>query len=83
MDMFGQSSIGYSESDGGTHELGWGSNIDSLMVDEFLVLAAGGDSSILATLDDGGAAMRVTLAAYESTRTHQPISLDYDLALAK
>jgi predicted dehydrogenase len=76
MDMFRQSSIAYSESDGGAHELGWGSNLDALMVDEFLTLASGGNPSNLATLEDGGNAMRVTLAAYQSVRERNPVQMD-------
>lgn len=68
MDMFRQADIVYAESDGSTRELSWGSNIDALMVNEFLTLAAGGESSTLASLEDGGAAMQVTLGAYRSVR---------------
>jgi predicted dehydrogenase len=71
MDMFRQTSMHYAESDGGAHEIGWGSSCDAGMIDAFLALASGGESPAIATGHDGLQALKVALAAYESAKTHR------------
>jgi predicted dehydrogenase len=73
MDMFGQGFTNYSENDGGAHQIGWGSNIDSLMIEEFLDLTEGKSAANLANHVDGAKAMRVTLAAYESIKSQDVV----------
>ena len=75
MDMFRQGSVYYSERDGGAHMLGWGSNTDAGMIDEFLTLCAGGSPDKIADGRDGLKALEVALAAYESARTGRPVDL--------
>jgi UDP-N-acetylglucosamine 3-dehydrogenase len=75
MDMFRQSAILHTESDGHTTELGWGSNIDAAMVADFLTLAGGGESPTIATGHDGLKALEVALAAYESVRMRQVVKV--------
>ncbi len=73
VDLFRQASVLHTELGiPSTQALAWGSNLDALMVDEFLTLASGGNAPTLATGEDGLAALAVAVAAYESVRTAEP-----------
>lgn len=61
----------------GTQYLGWGSNPDMGLVQDFLtMIGTGGEPSI--TGEDGLRALEVTLAAYHSAETGEVVQLEYE-----
>ncbi|HEY3333438.1 MAG TPA: Gfo/Idh/MocA family oxidoreductase [Capsulimonadaceae bacterium] len=75
VDLFGQALGRYDESNGSYRAVGWGSNIDAGLVDDFLRLARGEEAPAIATGQDGLAAADVAFAAYESLRTRQAVQV--------
>ena len=75
MDMFAQNLVRYG-SDGSAAWLGWGSDTDSGLVADFLHLAAGQPTPLLATGEDGLAALAVALAAYQSAKSGAPAAVN-------
>ena len=75
MDMFAQESVLYSDKDNGNGNnvsyQGWGSSIDSGLVDAFLSLLETGNGKNIATGIDGLRAVEVVDAAYRSIATNQ------------
>ena len=55
--------------------LSWGSNLDSLMIDDF-VKAVRGDGSPKSSGEDGLWALKVALAAYESAKRGKPVRVE-------
>ncbi len=74
LDLFGQGLDLFSNSSGAHATLGFGSNIDQAMVDEFL-RARREKRAPKVTMQDGLAAADLALAAYESARSGQPVSV--------
>lgn len=74
LDLFVQGLDHYSDKSGGHSSLGFGSNLDQAMVEEFLSAHAAGRAP-RTTLQDGLAASGVALAAYESAKSGQPVAL--------
>lgn len=75
LDLFNQTLTYYSESAGNIKSVGWGSNTDDGLIDDFVRAASGGEPENLATGEDGLRAAEVAFAAYESARTHAPITI--------
>ncbi len=74
LDLFGQGLDLFSNSSGAHATLGFGSNIDQAMVDEFL-RAHREKRAPKVTMQDGLAAADLALAAYESAKSGQPVSV--------
>ncbi len=75
MDMFAQSATLYSDLDGNIRQVGYGSGIDGSLIAAFVRAVTTGETSGLATGEDGLRAVEVVAAAYESARTHRPVPL--------
>jgi len=73
LDMFAQNVVHYSDKTGGTAWNNWGSNIDSLMMKEFVQCVATG-KAVPITGEDGLRAAQVALAAYESAKVGHPVA---------
>lgn len=74
LDMFGQELQVYGDTTPNHRTAGWGSNLDALMVREFLH-AIQEKRTPAVTGDDGWRAAQVALAGYESVRSGQPVAL--------
>ena len=74
-DMFNQALTHYSEQAGKAHLVGWGSNLDAGLVNDFLARARGEETTTLATGYDGLKALEVALGAYRSAEANQPVAL--------
>ncbi|HEX5324302.1 MAG TPA: Gfo/Idh/MocA family oxidoreductase [Capsulimonadaceae bacterium] len=75
IDMFSQALTLYSEKAGRSQLVGWGSNTDAGLVNDFLARARGEETETLASGYDGLKALEVALAAYRSADAKQPVSL--------
>lgn len=73
-DLFSQNLVLYSDRTGGVTWEGWGSNVDLLMLQDF-VKAIEADEPVPVTGEDGLAAAKVALAAYASAREGEPVSI--------
>ena len=74
LDMFGQHIQRYSSGDP-SHTVSWyGSDLDGLMIDEFIASCLEGREPLV-TGEHGLAAAKVALAGYRSLRDAQPASL--------
>lgn len=73
-DLFGQHVHLYPAERQPSSWLPWGTNLDALMIDDF-VRAVKGQSAPMSSGMDGLEALRVTLAAYESARRNEPVYL--------
>ncbi len=76
LDMFSQATTLHSEATANIRYLGWGSEMDAGMVNEFLLLASGQETDKIATGVNGLRALEVALAAYESIRIGLPVRID-------
>ncbi len=76
LDLFAQVATLYSESEQRVRDLGWGPNLDLLMVSDFLEAVRTG-RPVSVTGEDGLRALAIALAAYESARTGQPVPVRY------
>lgn len=72
MDMFGQSVDVYTNEDNRHNLFGYGSNLDSLLVDAFFDCLDGAEAVVSGF--DGLQAARIALAGYESARTRRPVA---------
>ena len=75
LDMFAQSLVHYDDVNGSVSWPGWGSNIDTGLIADFVKLTAGEAAPLLATGHDGLKALEVALAAYRSSKDRAPIAL--------
>lgn len=75
IDLFGQAFNRYDEATGRHRMVAWGSDIDNGLVSDFLRAAKGEPTPRLATGKDGQQALAIALAAYESAKSHQPVTL--------
>lgn len=75
MDMFAQALGHYDDTANAIAWPGWGSNIDALMVADFVRLINGATDTALATGEDGLRALEVALAAYRSSDLKQPVKV--------
>lgn len=75
LDMFSQNLVLYSDRTGGVSWVPWGSNIDLLMLAEF-VDCIGAGRPVPITGEDGLRAAQVALAAYKSAQTGSPEAPD-------
>jgi predicted dehydrogenase len=74
MDAFGQKVFGHSETRGTGIELGFGLDLDGLMLEAFLHGPKPGGMDV-ADADGGLRTLKIVAAAYESTRTGQPVKV--------
>ena len=74
VDLFVQSVDWYSNSSGAHGLVGYGSNIDQTMVDEFLRSVQANDAP-KTTMKDGLAATKLVIAGYESAESGQPVGV--------
>jgi predicted dehydrogenase len=74
LDLFLQAADWFDNQSGGHRLLGFASDLDSAMVAEFLAAVKEGRQP-KTTMEDGLAASRVALAAYESAKIGQPVKL--------
>lgn len=74
LDLFIQALDLFSDSSGAHGMLGYASNLDQAMVDEFLAAHTQGRKPKV-TMQDGLAAADLALAAYESAKSGQPVEL--------
>lgn len=74
MDMFGQAIDRYQDANMRHTLMGWGSNLDGSLVDDF-VRCILNDTAPTVSGEDGWEAARVALAGYEAVRTGQPVAL--------
>lgn len=74
VDLFVQSVDWYSNTSGAHSLVGYGSNVDQTMVDEFLRSVQANDAPKV-TMQDGLAAARLAIASYQSADNGQPVSL--------
>ncbi len=72
LDMFGQNLARYGSAGQGVAWVNWGSDTDFGLISDFLTLAAGQPAPLLATGEDGLAALAVALAAYRSAAAGAP-----------
>jgi UDP-N-acetylglucosamine 3-dehydrogenase len=75
VDMFGQALNYYDEKLDRHRQIGWGSNTDSALVNDFIAVAKGDTAPNIATGYDGLKALEVALAAYESAKTKRLFNL--------
>ena len=75
VDLFAQAVTHFDDSRRAVEWSGWGSNIDLLMIQDFLRLCRGEEPSALATGDDGLRALEVALAAYRSAEVKGPVKV--------
>lgn len=73
VDVFSQN-VAVAPRDGAYRWAGYGRDLDGAMIDDFVDMAQG-DREPSITGEDGLRAMEVALAAYESERTGQPVSI--------
>jgi UDP-N-acetylglucosamine 3-dehydrogenase len=73
-DLFGQHVTRYPAQAEPPRWQNWGSNLDALMIEDFL-RAVRGDRAPRSSGEDGLAALRVALAAYASAEQSQPVSV--------
>lgn len=74
MDMFAQDMHLYSDDTMSTTWVGWGSNIDVLMVQDFVSRVANGQP-VSVTGEDGLRAVEVALGAYQSFELGEAVRL--------
>lgn len=74
LDLFNQAIDVYSDEKGGHGLSGYGSDLDRLLIAEFVAAAREGRAPQV-TAEEGWEAVRVALAGYESAKTGQPASL--------
>jgi predicted dehydrogenase len=74
LDMFNQAVEHYSDATGGHGLAGYGSDLDSALIADFVKAVRDGRPPAI-TADDGWQAVRVALAGYESAASGKPISL--------
>lgn len=74
LDMFGQSVQRYAAGSITHASHGYGTDLDALMVDDF-VRACLDDRPVTVSGEDGMQAARVALAGYESVKTGQPVAV--------
>lgn len=77
MDMFAQNIVHYSDETMGVTWHNWGSNIDYLMVRDFVTSVAA-NVPVSVTGEDGLKALEVALGAYRSQETGMPVRLPMD-----
>ncbi len=73
-DAFGQAVTGYDDTDGKAISVGYGANLDALMVEEFISAVREGRRP----QPDGEVGLRtvqIVMAGYESARTGQPVAI--------
>jgi UDP-N-acetylglucosamine 3-dehydrogenase len=75
VDMFAQAMNHYSEKNSSHRMVGWGSDIDTGLITDFIAASRGERPSRLASGIDGLKALEVAIAAYESAATRAVISL--------
>jgi len=75
MNMFAQGATLYNENAAKIQSLGYGSGIDAGMVDAFVRAVQTGEPGELATGRDGLRTVEIVATAYESLRTHQPVTV--------
>ncbi len=75
MDMFKQSLASYGAGGLGAAWVSWGSDTDAGLVSDFLKLASGLPAPLLASGEDGLAALAVALAAYRSAALGAPAAI--------
>jgi predicted dehydrogenase len=75
IDLFNQAFNRYNEETGQHRLVGWSSDCDKGLVDDFLRAAKGEAAPQLATGADGARALEVALAAYESARLSLPVAI--------
>jgi predicted dehydrogenase len=80
LDLFVQAADSFCDKSKGHGLVGFGSNLDQLMVDDFLRAVETG-SLPRSTMSDGLAASRVALAGYESARKGQAVKLGDHVAV--
>ena len=78
-DLFSQNLVLYSNKEKGTKWIGWGDDLDLLMVRAFVEAVRTG-GSVPITGDDGLSAAAVAFAAYESARIGQPARVGFTSA---
>jgi len=74
-DLFGQHLHHYPSEENRPRWLGWGSDLDALMIDDFLSAVAEGRPP-RSTGEDGLRALEVALAAYASAREGRAVTID-------
>ena len=72
LDMFAQNLMLYGPAGQGASWVNWGSDTDSGLISDFLRLTSGQPAPLLATGEDGLAALAVALAAYRSAELGAP-----------
>jgi len=75
LDMFKQSLAAYGADGQGTW-VNWGSDTDAGLIADFLKLTSGQPAPLLATGEDGLAALAVALAAYRSADAGAPVAIE-------
>lgn len=75
IDLFAQAVTHFDDARPAVEWAGWGSNIDKLMVLDFLRLCRGEEPTALATGEDGLRALEVALAAYRSAEVKGPVKV--------
>lgn len=80
LDLFLQGLDWFDNGSGGHRHLGFASDLDTKMVAEFLSAVSAGRTP-KTSMADGLAASRVALAAYESAKNGQPVSLGARVAV--
>lgn len=75
VDLFAQSLTHFDDANASVAWPGWGSNIDALMVEDFVRVCRGEEPTALATGEDGLRALEVALAAYRSAESRQPVQV--------
>ena len=76
LDMFKQYLTSYGAQEQGTAWVNWGSDTDFGLISDFLKLASGQPAPLLATGEDGLAALAVALAAYRSAELGASAALE-------
>jgi predicted dehydrogenase len=72
--LFGQHVVLYPVEPTPPRWVGWGSDLDALMIDDFIRSVRDGRPPVC-TGEDGLAALRVALAAYDSSRRGAPVAI--------
>ncbi len=75
LDMFKQNLVSYGAEGQGTSWVPWGSDTDAGLITDFLKLAGGQRVPLLASGEDGLAALAVALAAYRSAELGAPAAI--------
>lgn len=76
LDMFKQSLATYGTAGQQVAWVNWGSDTDAGLIADFLMLASGQPAPLLATGEDGQAALAVALAAYRSAALGAPAAIE-------